>query len=116
MTIYKSTKIGLTVAGFALAAQFVNSVTADDAAPSQNLHTQETAVSSAYDECMSTRSARSYEPRSATDRSTTERKTRSELYAERETKCKAALNTQNAETPSAAKSTNDSTVNTALKL
>tara|TARA_R110002126_G_scaffold13118_3_gene56736 strand:+ start:254081 stop:254482 length:402 start_codon:yes stop_codon:yes gene_type:complete len=96
MTIYKSTKIGLAVAGFALAAQLVSGGIADDTpttpAYEPTAQTQQVTTSSTFNECMSTRSGRSYEERSATDRSATERKTRSEIYAERETECNTARN------------------------
>ena len=52
----------------------------------------ETAESKALKECMNTRTGRSTEERGSVDRAATERKTRWEIYAEREASCKASLN------------------------
>lgn len=101
MTIYKSTKIGLAVAGLALAAQLTTSFMASAPAPTPAnepatttlvQQTVETAESKALKDCMNTRTGRSTDERGATDRSETERKTRWEIYAEREANCKASLN------------------------
>jgi hypothetical protein len=96
MTIYKSTKIGLAVAGFALVAQLTNTLISEEpvSAPINELTTKTQQVemnttSAAFKECMDTRGPRTYEERSATDRSATERKSRSEIYAERQAKCEA---------------------------
>jgi hypothetical protein len=96
MTIYKSTKIGLAVAGFALAAQLVNAVSSDDHVVAPSAQPQKVTASTAFSECMNTRSGRSYEERSAVARGATERKSRAEIYAEREAKCNATLNAASA--------------------
>tara|TARA_A100000164_G_C21845835_1_gene742425 strand:- start:562 stop:1062 length:501 start_codon:yes stop_codon:yes gene_type:complete len=96
MTIHKSTKIGLAVAGFALVAQLTNSLISQEVVSSpinepttQTQHIQTSTASTAFNECMNTRGPRTYEERSATDRSATERKSRTEIYAERQAKCEA---------------------------
>lgn len=96
MTIHKSTKIGLAVAGFALVAQLTNSLISQEAVSSpinepttQTQHIQTSTASTAFKECMNTRGPRTYEERGSSDRSATERKSRAEIYAERQAKCEA---------------------------
>lgn len=101
MALWKSTKIGLTFAGVALAGQLALGLVAEapaqapvneTASTTMTLQTVETAESQALKECMNTRTGRSTEERGSVDRSATERKTRWEIYAEREANCKASLN------------------------
>jgi|GEM_PF-4791742 len=96
MTIYKSTKIGLAVASFALVAQLTNGLISEEPvnAPinvptAQTQQVETNTTSSVFNECMDIRGPRTYEERGASDRSATERKSRTEINAERQAKCEA---------------------------